>query len=66
VNVGYNIVGHLFYDYPLDTDKKYDHYCGKIYEEMRKQATGGSPDGRGDEDPKFKNLLSTTLLKIEE
>ena len=66
VNVGYNIVGHLFYDYPLDTDKKYDHYCGKIYEEMRKQAIGGSPDGRGDEDPKFKNLLSTTLLKIEE
>jgi len=56
VNVGYNIVGHLFYDYPLDTDKKYDHYCGKIYETMRKQ----------DEDPKFKQLLSETLLKIEE
>ncbi len=56
VNVGYNIVGHLFYDYSLDTDKKFDHYCGKIYEEMRKQ----------DEDPKFKSLLSATLLKIEE
>lgn len=56
VNVGYNIVGHLFYDYSLDTDKKYDHYCGKIYEEMRKK----------DEDPKFKQLLSETLLKIEE
>ena len=55
VNVGYNIVGHLFYDYSLDTDKKYDHYCGKIYEEMRKK----------DEDPKFKQLLSETLLKIE-
>ena len=56
VNVWYNIVGHLFYDYPLDTDKKYDHYCGKIYEEMRKK----------DDDPKFKQLLSETLLKIEE
>ncbi len=56
VNVGYNIVGHLFYDYPLTTDKKFDHYCGKIYEEMRKN----------DEDPKFKSLLSETLLKIEE
>ncbi len=56
VNVGYNIVGHLFYDYPLETDKKFDHYCGKIYEEMRKK----------DEDPKFKILLSETLLKIEE
>jgi len=56
VNVWYNIVGHLFYDYPLDTDKKYDHYCGKIYESMRKK----------DEDPEFKQLLSETLLKIEE
>ena len=56
VNVGYNIVGHLYYGYALDTDKKYDHYCGKIYEQMRKQ----------DEDPKFKQLLSQTLLKIEE
>ena len=56
VNVGYNIVGHLFYDYSLYTDKKYDHYCGKIYEEMRKK----------DEDPKFKQLISETLLKIEE
>jgi arginyl-tRNA synthetase len=56
VNVGYNIVGHVFYDYPLESDKKYDHYCGKIYEEMRKK----------DEDPQFKQLLSETLLKIEE
>lgn len=56
VNVGYNIVGHLFYDYPLDTDKKFDHYCGNIYEEMRKQ----------DEDPGFKKILSETLFKIEE
>lgn len=56
VNVGYNIVGHLFYDYPLETDLKFDHYCGKIYEEMRKK----------DEDPHFKQLLSETLLKIEE
>ncbi len=56
VNVGYNIVGHLFYDYPLETDKKFDQYCGKIYEEMRKR----------DEDPVLKKHLSETLLKIEE
>ncbi len=56
VNVGYNIVGHVYYKYPLDTDKKFDHYCGKIYEEMRKRS----------EDPEFKTLLSATLLAIEE
>lgn len=56
VNVGYNIVGHIFYEYPLETDLKFDHYCGKIYEDMRKK----------DEDPRFKQLLSETLLKIEE
>jgi len=39
VNVGYNIVGHLYYDYPTSTEMKFDHYCGKIYEEMRKKAT---------------------------
>jgi len=55
VNVGYNIVGHLHYDYPIETDMKYDHYCGKIYEEMRKK----------EEDPEFKKLLSSTLQKIE-
>jgi arginyl-tRNA synthetase len=44
VNVGYNITGHLYYEYPTATEMKYDHYCGKIYEEMRKHATGGSPD----------------------
>jgi arginyl-tRNA synthetase len=46
----------LFYDYPLETDKKFDQYCGKIYEEMRKR----------DEDPVLKKHLSETLLKIEE
>ena len=56
VNVGYNIVGHLYYDIPVETDKKFDHYCGKIYEEMRKK----------EEDPEFKKLLSETLMKIEE
>ncbi len=55
VNVWYNIVWHLFYGYDVDTEKKYDHYCGKIYEEMRKK----------EEDPKFKTLLSTTLRNIE-
>jgi len=48
VNVGYNIVGHLYYGYPTLTDMKYDHYCGKIYEEMRKK----------EEDPVFKKQLS--------
>jgi len=56
VNVGYNIVWHLFYDYPLDTDKKYDHYCWEIYEKMRKN----------DEDINFKKTLSEILIKIEE
>jgi len=56
VNVGYNIVGHVYYKYPLDTDKKFDHYCGKIYEEMRKRS----------DDTEFKTLLSATLLAIEE
>lgn len=55
VNVGYNIVGHLHYDYPLEASIKYDHYCGKIYEEMRKK----------EEDLNFKKLLSTTLQHIE-
>lgn len=55
VNVGYNIVWHLFYGYALNTDMKYDHYCGKIYETMRKK----------DEDSEFKQLLSSTLQKIE-
>lgn len=27
VNIGYNIVGHLYYDIPVETDKKFDHYC---------------------------------------
>jgi len=55
VNVGYNIVGHLYYDYPTLTDMKYDHYCGKIYEEMRKK----------EEDPVFKKQLLWVLQKIE-
>ncbi len=56
VNVWYNIVAHLFYDYPLETTYKFDHYCGKIYEEMRKK----------DEDPIFKRRLSETLQHIEQ
>lgn len=56
VNVWYNIVGHLHYGLPIDTDKKFDHYCGSIYTTMRSK----------DEDPEFKKLLSETLLKIEE
>lgn len=56
VNIGYNIVGHLFYNIPVETDKKFDHYCGEVYSEMRKK----------EEDPIFMKQLSETLLKIEE
>ncbi len=66
VNIWYNIVGHLFYDIPVETEKKFDHYCGEIYEKMRKKATEGSPGEIGKEDPVFKKQLSETLLKIEE
>lgn len=56
VNIGYNIVGHVYYDIPVTTKKKFDHYCGEIYEQMRKL----------DEDPVFMKRLTETLLKIEE
>jgi len=56
VNVGYNIVGHLYYDIPVETEKKFDHYCGEIYSKMR----------MFEEDPVFMKHLSETLLKIEE
>lgn len=55
VNVWYNIVGHLYYWLPLETDKKFDHYCGDIYLQMRSK----------DEDPEFKEKLSKTLHAIE-
>ncbi len=56
VNIWYNIVGHLYYDIPVTTNKKFDHYCGEIYEQMRKM----------DEDPVFMKRLTETLIKIEE
>lgn len=56
VNVGYNIVGHMHYGLPIETEKKFDHYCGEIYTQMREK----------DEDPEFKKLLSETLRKIED
>ncbi|MDD3263114.1 MAG: arginine--tRNA ligase [Candidatus Absconditabacteria bacterium] len=56
VNVGYNIVGHMHYGLSIETEKKFDHYCGEIYTQMREK----------DEDPEFKKLLSETLRKIEE
>lgn len=55
VNVGYNIVGHLYYNLPLETQKKFDHYCGEIYLQMRSR----------DEDEEFKQHLSKTLHAIE-
>ncbi len=56
VNVGYNIVWHLHYWLPIDTEKKFDHYCWEIYTQMREK----------DEDEEFKKILSETLRKIEE
>jgi arginyl-tRNA synthetase len=46
----------MHYGLPIDTNKKFDHYCGEIYTQMREN----------DEDPEFKKLLSETLRKIEE
>ncbi|MEI6673226.1 MAG: arginine--tRNA ligase [bacterium] len=66
VNIGYNIVGHLYYDIPVTTDKKFDHYCGEIYAKMRKLASQEGPDGEQKDDPIFIQRLSETLLKIEE
>ncbi len=56
VNVGYNIVGHLHYGMPVETDKKFDHYCGEIYTQMRAK----------DDDPTFKKQLSAVLRDVEE
>ena len=56
VNVGYNIVGHMYYDIPTTTDKKFDHYCGEVYTKMRAL----------EEDTIFKQQLSEILRKIEE
>lgn len=40
---------------PLETDKKFDHYCGDIYLQMRGK----------DEDPEFKEKLSKVLYAVE-
>ena len=50
------MVGHLYYNIPLETEKKFDHYCGEIYEKMRNL----------DDDVEFKQKLSEVLLAIEE
>lgn len=55
MNVGYNLVGHLYYNIPLETEKKFDHYCGEVYLQMRQR----------DEDAEFKQHLSETLLAVE-
>jgi arginyl-tRNA synthetase len=46
----------MHYGLPIQTEKKFDHYCGEIYTQMREK----------DEDPEFKKLLSETLRKIED
>jgi len=56
VNVGLNLIGHLYCKIPFKTKKKFDHYCGEIYSEMRKE----------DYDSKFKKQLSSLLLNLEE
>ena len=45
----------MYYGLPLETDKKFDHYCGDVYLQMRSK----------DEDPEFKEKLSKTLHAIE-
>jgi len=55
VNVGYNLVWHLYYGLPFETEKKFDHYCGEIYLKMRSK----------DEDAEFKDRLSKTLHAVE-
>ncbi len=56
VNVGYNIVAHLYYNIPLETGEKFDHFCGRVYTEMH----------RREHEKEFKERLVDTLLKIEE
>ncbi|MCF7835149.1 arginine--tRNA ligase [Candidatus Gracilibacteria bacterium] len=56
VNVGYNLVGHLYYKIPLESDLKFDHYCGEVYAKMRNK----------EEDLEFKKYLSDLLIQIEE
>ncbi len=56
VNVWYNLVWHLYYDIPRESDLKFDHYCGEVYAKMRGK----------EEDPEFKKYLSNLLLQIEE
>lgn len=55
VNVGYNLIAHLHYNKPLETDLKFDHYCGQIYTQMRQK----------EEDSDFKEKLSQILLSLE-
>ncbi|MFT4309974.1 MAG: arginine--tRNA ligase [Candidatus Woesearchaeota archaeon] len=56
VNVGYNIVGHLYYNMPFETNEKFDHYAGKAYTMMR----------GNEEDKLFKERLGEVLRKIED
>jgi arginyl-tRNA synthetase len=60
VNVGYNLLAHLEYGYPLETEMKFDHYCGKIYTEMRQKE-----EKEEKENENFKEKLSKILLSIE-
>lgn len=57
VNVGYNLVGHLYYNYPLKTDKKFDHYSGEIYMSMKKREEEGGEN--------FKKQISSIISHIE-
>lgn len=56
VNVGYNILGHLQLGIPFETDKKFDHYCGDIYLQVKNLEFT---------DPSLKEKLTQILLHIE-
>jgi len=63
VNVWYNLVWHLYYDIPRESDLKFDHYCWKVYSQMREKAATGP---QGGQDLEFQKYLSQLLLQIEE
>jgi arginyl-tRNA synthetase len=55
VNVGYNIVGHLYYNIPFETNEKFDHHAGNTYTKMRSL----------EDNSEFKEQLREILIKIE-
>ncbi len=56
VNVGYNILGHLVLGIPFETDKKFDHYCGEVYLQVKNLEAADST---------LKEKMTQILLHIE-